>query len=79
MFVEITEINLLDKLQLEKFLVRFGIELHEREGDSGYDVTFALSSGVKLVTGSDNVTLVDDLTLNFITLDRSNFLQVKIQ
>ena len=45
----------------------------------GDDVLFAISGGVKLVAGSDNVTLVDADVLNFITMDRSTFLDIKIQ
>lgn len=79
MCVEITEIGIEEKLQLEKFLALFGIEARTREGMGGYDILFTLADNIKLVVGSDNITLVDYEALNFITICRSNFLQVKIQ
>lgn len=79
MCIVITEIDLAEKLQLLKFLACCGIEPHTRSGMGGDDVIFAISGGVKMVAGSENVTLVDDAALNFITMDRSTFLDIKIQ
>ena len=79
MYIVITEIDLAEKLQLLKFLARCGIEPLTRSGMGGDDVLFAISGGVKLVAGFENVTLVDDKALNFMTMDRSTFLDIKIQ